>query len=309
MGVPLSPHLPPLSALELLVDVARTSSIGAAARLHGISQQAASERLRSIESQVGLALVVRGPRGSSLTPAGRVMVEWAVRLLDVAGEIDAALDTLRAGRDRALHVAASMTVAEHLLPRWLVLLRQRQLTAGQEPTAVSLEATNSRTVLEEVLDGRADIGFVEGSTAPGVRSLEIGTDDLVVVTAPGHPWTRRRRPVTAAELAATALTSREEGSGTRGVLEDALAAAGLEPAAPAVELTTSTAVREAVRAGSPPAVLSRLTVGADVAAGALAVVPVPDLDLRRTLRAVWTGSARPPAGAVRDLLAVATAAE
>ena len=88
--MPLSPHLPPLSALELLVDVARTSSIGAAARTHGISQQAASERLRSIEAQVGLSLVVRGPRGSSLTPAGTVMVEWAARLLDVAGEIDAA---------------------------------------------------------------------------------------------------------------------------------------------------------------------------------------------------------------------------
>lgn len=309
--MPLSPHLPPLSALELLVDVARTSSIGAAARTHGISQQAASERLRSIEAQVGLPLVVRSPRGSTLTPAGRVLVEWAVRLLDVAGEIDAALDTLRAGRDRALRVAASMTIAEHLLPRWLVLLRHRQLSAGQPPTAVSLEATNSRTVLEEVLAGGADIGFVEGSAAlgQGVRSLAIGTDDLVVVTAPTHPWTRRRRPVTAAELAATALTSREDGSGTRGVLEDALAAAGLTPVAPAVEFTTSTAVREAVRAGSPPAVLSRLTVTAEVAAGTLSVVPVPDLDLRRTLRAVWTGSARPPAGAVRDLLAVATAPE
>lgn len=308
--MPLSPHLPSLTALELVVDVARTSSIGAAARLHGISQQAASERLRSIEAQVGVPLVVRGPRGSTLTPAGTVVVEWAARLLDVAGEIDAAIDTLRADRTRALHVAASMTIAEHLLPRWLVLLRQRQTAAGQTPTAVSLEATNSRAVLAEVLDSRADVGFVEGSTAPvGVRSLELRADELLVVVAPDHPWARRRRPLAAAELAATALTAREEGSGTRGVLEAALEEAGLAAVAPAVELTTSTAVREAVRAGSPPAVLSRLTVQADVATGRLVVVPLDDLDLHRMLRAVWVGSALPPAGAVRELLAVATAAE
>ena len=308
--MPLSPHLPSLTALELVVDVARTSSIGAAARLHGISQQAASERLRSIEAQVGVPLVVRGPRGSTLTPAGTVVVEWAARLLDVAGEIDAAIDTLRADRTRALHIAASMTIAEHLLPRWLVLLRQRQTAAAQTPTAVSLEATNSRAVLAEVLDSRADVGFVEGSTAPvGVRSLELRADELLVVVAPDHPWARRRRPLSPAELAATALTAREEGSGTRGVLEAALGEAGLAAVAPAVELTTSTAVREAVRAGSPPAVLSRLTVQADVATGRLVVVPLDGLDLHRMLRAVWVGSALPPAGAVRELLAVATSAE
>ena len=86
--MPLSPHLPSLTALELLLDVARTGSIGAAARQHGISQQSASERLRSMEAQVGAPLVVRGPRGSSLTPAGTVLVEWAARLVETAAEID-----------------------------------------------------------------------------------------------------------------------------------------------------------------------------------------------------------------------------
>lgn len=67
-------------------------------------------------------------------------------------------------------------------------------------------------------------------------------------------------------------------------------------------MSTSAAVRNAVLAGSAPAVLSRLAVSDDLATGRLRVVPVSDLSLRRDLRAVWLGGRTPPAGAVRDLL-------
>ena len=304
--MPLSPHLPELSALELLVDTARTGSIGAAARIHGISQQAASARLRGVEALVGAPLLLRSPRGSRLTEAGTVLVEWAARLVDVAAEVDQGIATLRADRSERLRVAASMTVAEHLLPRWLITVRARQQAAGRPPTAVTLTATNSDRVAEAVRSGEADLGFVEGPAVPaGLRSQDVARDELVVLVAANHPWRRRRSPLTAGELAATALVAREEGSGTRRVLEAALAAQGLQLAAPAVELTTSTAVREAVRAGSAPAVLSRLAAEGDLGAGRLAAVPVADLDLSRDLRAVWVGSSSPPAGAARDLLAVA----
>ena len=305
-GVPLGPHLPELSALELLVDTARTGSIGAAARLHGITQQAASARLRGVEAQVGAPLLLRSPRGSSLTAAGTLLVEWAARLLDVAAEVDQGIAALRADRSERLRVAASMTVAEHLLPRWLITVRDRQRTAGRTPTAVTLTATNSERVVDAVRAGAADLGFVEGPDVPaGLHAEDVARDELVVVVAAGHPWTRRRAPLGARELAATPLVAREEGSGTRRVLEAALAARGLELADPAVELTTSTAVREAVRAGSAPAVLSRLAAEGDLGAGRLVAVPLADLDLSRRLRAVWVGAPAPPAGAARDLLAIA----
>jgi DNA-binding transcriptional LysR family regulator len=101
---------------------------------------------------------------------------------------------------------------------------------------------------------------------------------------------------------------REEGSGTRQALHAALTAClgrGTQLAAPALRLSTTTAVRQAVRAGAGPAVLSLLAVRENVAAGLLAVIPVPDLDLGRRLRAVWAGGTQPPAGPARDLMAVA----
>lgn len=297
--------VPDLASLRLLLDVGRHGSIGSAAREAGISQQAASERLRGLEAQTGLTLLQRGPRGSRLTPTGVVVSEWAARLVELSDEIGTALDGLRGERSRDLAVWASMTVADGLVPRWLVQLRQRQHREGLDPTSVSLTAANSRQVEEAVRSGTADLGFVEGVDAPArLRSVTVADDELVLVVAHGDPLSRRRRPLTADEVAGLALTAREPGSGTREVVEQALSERGLAPAPAVAELTTATSVREAVLAGGAPAFLSRRVVQRDLDAGLLAVVPT-ELSLRRFFRAVWVGAGRPPRGSVRDLVAIA----
>jgi molybdate transport repressor ModE-like protein len=292
--------LPDLPSLRLLAAVAELGSIGSAGRAAGMSQQSASERLRAIESQVGLVLVQRATSGSTLTSAGRLVVEWSRPLLEQADEVEAALRTLREERSRELHVHASMTTAEYLLPRWLVRLRR------ERDTAASLHATNTHAVLEAVRAGQADLGFIEGpADLSGLASRVVGTDTLVLVAEPTDPWARRRKPLAPSELARRGLTSREPGSGTRQVVEDAFRAAGATPPRPEVELTTTAAVLAAVRAGSPPAFLSDRAVGHDLESGRLVPVATADLDLRRDFTAVWVGSARPPAGPVRDLLGIA----
>jgi DNA-binding transcriptional LysR family regulator len=299
-------RVPDLAALRLLVGVARHGSIGGTARASSITQQAASERLRAVEAQVGLTLLQRGSRGSELTPAGVVVVEWAARLLELADEIDHAIDGLRADRNRDLVVWSSMTIAESLLPRWLVALRQRQEAEGRTPTTVSLTAANSTHVVEAVRDGVAHVGFVEGVDAPPeLRARTVARDELVLVVAAGTPLGRRRTPLTPDEVAGIALTSRERGSGTREVVERALAKHGLAMADALVELTTATAVREAVLAGSGPAFLSRRVVARDLSSGHLSVVRTSGLELTRSFRAVWVGSREPAAGPVRELVGVA----
>lgn len=135
----------------------------------------------------------------------------------------------------------------------------------------------------------------------------IGHDRLVLVVPPSHPWASRRTPVPPTRLAGTALVTRELGSGTREALAVALhAAVGTAPAAPALELSTTAAVRAAVLAGAGPAVLSNLVVADDLAAGRLRSVGVAELDLTRSLRAIWMGARTPPAGPVRDLIAIAS---
>ncbi|MFD8807332.1 LysR family transcriptional regulator [Streptomyces sp. NPDC059597] len=293
--VPLAHRVPDLGALELLLAVARLGSLGAAARELGITQPAASSRLRSMERQLGVALVDRSPRGSRLTDAGALVTDWARRVVEAAEAFDAGARALRDRRDSRLRVAASMTIAEYLLPGWLLALH-----AGRPGTAVSLLAGNSARVAELLLAGEADLGFVEGLTVPtALDSAVVARDRLVVVTAPTHPWARRSRPLAPEELAATPLILRERGSGTRQVLDAALG--GL--ARPLIELSSTTAVKAAAVGGAGPSVLSELAVGEELATRRLVGVPVAGLALRRELRAVWPVGHR-PTGPARELLAL-----
>lgn len=305
--MPLSSHVPDLAALELLLDVAHTGSIGSAARVHGITQQAASARLRRLEAQVGLTVLDRHPTGATLTDAGRALTAWAGRVVGAATELDDAVAALRRAGTARLRLAASMTIAEHLLPRWLVTLRAGT-PSGQQPPTVTLTATNSDGVIELVREHEIDLGFIEGPRVPaGVRRRVIGTDQLVLVVAPQHPWATRRRPITARLLADTALVAREHGSGTRSFLETALHCAlgpDAQLAPPAMEFATATSVKEAVRANLGPAVLSTLAVEAELRERRLIAVSLEGLPLVRRLHAVWSGGTRLPPGPARDLLAV-----
>jgi DNA-binding transcriptional LysR family regulator len=158
-----------------------------------------------------------------------------------------------------------------------------------------------------VTDGTADLGFIEGPRPPrSLRSRVIGHDRLAIVVPPGHPWARRRGPVSAAELAATPLVRREDGSGTSQTLTVALAAAiGADSvqAPAALSVSSTSAVRAAVLAGAAPAVITGLAVADDLATGRLNRIEIPELDLNRPLRAIWNGSANPPAGPARELVA------
>lgn len=295
----VSPRVPDLDSLSLLLEIAMAGSFGRAAAAHGISQPAVSARVRTMESLVGVPLVERTARGSTLTPAGVLVAGWARDVLGAAEILDAGITSLRSTSEQRLRVAASMTVAEHLLPRWLV-----RLAADRPLTTVSLEAMNSHQVERAVLAGRVDLGFVEGpEVGEGLVDEVVAQDRLVVVVAPGHPWTRRRR-VDAAELAATRLVQREPTSGTRAALEAALAAYA-PMAAPVLELSTTSAVSAAAAAGAGPAVLSRLAVVDDLDRGRLVEVATHGVDLTRLLRAVWVIGHRPSPPA-QDLLGIAT---
>lgn len=303
----LSPRIPELSALEMLATVHDLGSFSAAGKHLGLSQQAVSSRMRSLESQLGSALLTRSPRGSTLTETGALVAGWAAEVLAAAERLDAGIASLRSDAARQLKVAASQTIAEHLLPLWLVALRRQQESLGLVPTVVELTVNNSEATVALVRSGQAALGFIETPhLPPDLSAAAVQVDDMVLVVAPEHPWARRRSPVTVEELAATALVTREAGSGTRDALEHLLTGAGAPTLiAPLVELSTTAAVRSAIAAGTAPGVLSALAVRDDIALHRLVAVPVRGLRLRRTLTALWQSGATPAPGPARDLATIA----
>ena len=213
---------PDLETLALLVAVAEEGSIGRVAAQSGLSQPSVSRRLAGLERRLGVRLLSRSTSGSELTPEGQLVVDWAADLLDSAETFTRSVASLRAEHREGLHVAASLTVAEYLMPAWLVALQGRM-----PQVRVSLAVANSTEVVERVRHHAVDLGFLESPTVPrDLARHRVGEDTLVVVVAPGHPWARRRA-VSAAELSDGAALVREPGSGTRETLEQALERHGL----------------------------------------------------------------------------------
>ncbi len=295
--MPLVEPVPDVRSLDLLTSVAELGSIRRAAAAHHISQPAASMRLRSLERVLGLDLLDRSGGRARLTATGQAVVHWSGTVLDGMRELLLGTAAVRSEGRATLRIAASMTVADYLVPSWLNRLR------GSDPdVAVSLRMGNSEQVADIMRVGGADLGFTEGpDEPPELRTEVVAGDDLVVVVGPSHPWAGRRRPLSAADIAATPLVVRERGSGTREVLERALAQSGFA-ATPLVELASTTAIKSAVATGSGPGVLSRLAVAPEVADGRLVIVGTTGISLEREIRAVWSAD-RPPTGAARRLLA------
>lgn len=299
----LQPGTPDLEVLDVLVSVAETGSLGAAARRHGISQPAASMRISALERRLRLVLLDRGPTGSRLTAAGAAVVALARPMLDAARSFVDGVAALHVHDVQRLRVVASMTIADYRIPLWL-----NELRVIHPEVTVSLEVANTRRVVESVRGGDADLGFVEGPHSPrGLASRVIGVDELVVVVAPTHPFARRRRPVTLRELATTPLLMREPGSGTRETVWEMLSAV-CQPAPPAAELGSAAAIVAAAVSGSAPAVLSRLIAARELADGDLIELAMPDpVTLTRKFRAVWRRDS-PPSGAADALVRLAGSA-
>jgi len=305
---------PDLATLELLVALADEGSLSAAARRCGVAQPNASRSIARLERGLGLSLIHRATTGARVTTDGLLVVEWARATLEAARALETGVAALRARTQAPLVVMASQTVAEHLLPGWIAGWQHAAGGAGAggasphdpslgETRGISVAVGNTTEVLAAARGGEVDLGFIEGPGAPpGLNSVVVAHDDLVLVVAPQHPWATRSR-VRAEELAATPLVARESGSGTRVALRRALAP--LDVAPPALELASNAAVRVSAAAGTAPAVLSRLAVDDALRAGTLVEVDVEGADLTRNLRAVWAGPRRLTNPAAAALLATA----
>lgn len=284
-----------LEDLRLLVLVDELGSLSAAARALGVSQPAATTRLRRLETRHQISLVRRAPQGSSLTEDGRAVCAWARQVLREASVLESGLVALSRRRRGDLAVAASLTVAEQLMPQWLVDVRE-----AHPDTHVSLTVVNSAEVHSAVLDGRATVGFVETpGRLSGTHARVVGRDRLLVLVPPGHPWTRAREPISRETLRSATFVLREPGSGTRVTFTRAL---GIEPGV-ALEAGSSAAVLASAAGGIGPGVVSELSAADYVQSGRLVEVPVA-VDLRRSLRAVWRSGTR-LRGAAETLVEIA----
>ncbi|MDO6415174.1 LysR substrate-binding domain-containing protein [Sphingomonas sp. BIUV-7] len=253
--------------LRIFVAVAEHEHVTRAAAILNLTQSAASGAIAALEARHGVPLFHRVGRGIRLTEAGRMFLDEARAVLARAAQAEEALADYAGLQRGALKLVASQTIASYWLPSRLASFHARF-----PQIAVDLAIDNTEGAARRVLDGGADLGFVEGVIdEPALAHWTVARDRLALVgTAPAtdidDEWLRAARWIV-----------REQGSGTRSSFETVLRDRGIDPAALTIGMTlpSNEAVRTAVEAGAGVAVLSALVVARAVAAGDLHELPLP----------------------------------
>jgi DNA-binding transcriptional LysR family regulator len=256
---PLSRLRYSLKQLEVFVAIAQGGSARSAADRVARSQSAASSALAELEGTLGVLLFDRIGRRLVLNENGRALLPGALALLDHAAELQALFTDEHAA---PLRVAASFTIGEYLLPD--LIASWQALHAG---SLVRLAIANTSEVIAAVINMDADLGFIEGpQTHPDLRVKTWLDDELVVVTAPGHPLAKGK--VSKAQLAGATWILRELGSGTRQASDEWLIN-HLGHVNVGFELGSTEAIKRLAAAGTGVACVSRRVVADELASGRL----------------------------------------
>jgi DNA-binding transcriptional LysR family regulator len=256
-----------LEQLRIFVEVAERQHLTQAAAALFLTPSAVSSSIKVLEERYGTPLFDRVGRRIETNDAGRMFLVEARRTLASARATELALAEMGSLQRGSLAIHASQTIASYWLPPLLVRFRQ-----AFPAIALELAMDNTENVAEAVMQGRADLGFVEGGVDEGRLALTpVGEDRLVIVVGPRHPWADGR-PLDKDDMLGARWIMREAGSGTRSAFEAALAALGVPPEAlvVALALPSNEAVRSAVMAGAFAGALSELVVAPHLQAGLLA---------------------------------------
>ena len=269
-----------INHLAVFHAVAEAGGVTAGAERLQISQPAVSKQVKELEAALRVALFERAGRGLRLTEPGRVLAGYARTLFALESEAERAVGQLRAVERGTLLVGASTTIGSYLLPVVLGTFYRRH-----PGVRVHVEVGNTERVHRDLLEYRLDVGLTEGLIPGGGLTCEVfARDELVGIVAPGHAILGREQ-VRAKDLAGLPFVLREPGSGTRAVIERALGELGLR-VAEVMSLGSTEAIKRVVASGVGAAIVSRLAVMTEEAAGTLAVVTLSDLKIPRPLHRV-----------------------
>lgn len=249
-----------------------------AAKLH-ISQSAVSQQISALEDELGVMLFERIGRRTFLTPAGKMLVDEAGKVLAAVERAGEAVRAFGAGDVDRVRLGASTTPGVYIVPAALGAFR-----TALPFVELSFRIANSAEIEQALVHNELDLGVVgEDIAHEELFQVAIGEDEIIAVTAPALAARRRLR---ASELEKLPLLARETGSATRRYVDAGLAKIGLE-LKPAFELPSPEALVRAAAAGLGLAFVSRHVAVSDLAAKRLVAVRIDGLHLVRPITAAY----------------------
>lgn len=259
--------------------VVEEGSISQAARIAYISQPAVTRQIRQLEDYYGVSLFDRSDGKMTVSKAGKALYPYAKTIVNDFKSSEEAIQQLTGKMEPHLKIGASFTIGEYLLPE--ILGRFKQLHPHLKLT---LQIGNTPAMLEALDGNHIHLALVEGVVEN--QRLEVkkfAEDRLILVCSSQHPW-KGQAEVTVNDFLHEQMLWREESSGTRKIVEEALRRFGvLERIENYMELGSTQAIKGAVEANLGIGILPKRAVKKELRSNTLHEVSVRQLELKRDL--------------------------
>jgi DNA-binding transcriptional LysR family regulator len=292
-----------LVQVEGFLEVARRGSVSRAAEALFITQPTLTARLHGLERELGTPLFLRTPHGMRLTDAGKAWVPYAERALRALVEGRDALEQVMSASAGHLMIAAAPAVSTYVLPQLL-----EKFVAAHPRVEVSVRTGHSEDVVELVLRDEVQLGLGRAIRHPDLELRPFHTEELVLVCAPDHPFTKRRT-VTMAEVAGQKLIMFDRTSSYYEITQAAFVSAGAMLRG-LMELDSIEAAKKMVERGLGVALLPRTAVAREVEGHTLSLVRMKDAPpMHNSIVAYRRSDAGKPEGIVAAFLALLTTNE
>ncbi|MFC5652128.1 selenium metabolism-associated LysR family transcriptional regulator [Paenibacillus solisilvae] len=284
--------------LHIFYTVAEKGSFSAAAQALHMTQPAVTMQVQSLEDYFGTKLLQRSTKRIELTEAGRALMPFAQRSIDLIRDTDSQMSKFTKQLKGRLQLGASLTIGEYILPRLLGPF-------GQEfpHISISMKVMNTAQIMEEILNHQLNFGLIEAPVNhPDMHMEAVMSDELRLIVGKSHPLAERKK-VDLEDVLDYPFVLREQGSGTRLVMEEQLKKKHINPGDLKIimELGSTGAVKSAVEAGLGISFVSESSVKHEIALGLIHLIPLCDVQFKRQFYSIYLKSALLPISAVTFL--------
>ena len=266
--------------LRLIAEVARTESVTRAADRLNVTQSAVSHQLREIQDRLGTPLFVRSGRRMVPTPAGRLLVDAAAKVLESISEVEVRVSQLARNAGGELRLASHCYTGYHWLPALVGGLRHRY-----PETAIRISPEFTLNPIAALLDAQIDLAIVnEDPRDKRLRVRELFEDEYVAVVHRGHPWAGRAF-VTPEALAVEPLYLYSRSLADNFVVKHVMRPAALDLQR-VTYLQLTEGIIEMVKAGIGTSVLPKWSIAGALASGDVKAIRITKGGVYRTWYAV-----------------------
>lgn len=270
--------------LKVFASAAKNLNFSKCAEQMHISQPAVSKHISELENHFGVSLFKRGNTGVSLTKAGKILLSFSEKLIEQYRIMEYEMGLQKGAVTGSLNIGASTTVAQYFLPPILAGFMERF-----DGVRISVKSGNSENVEKWLSDGIIDMGFVENAGKKNGLHYEHMADDELVLAAKSHGRYAQTDSVTLDCLKSVPLVLRENGSGTREIIETCLASRGirLQDMNIAIELDSTQAIKSFISESDCAAIVSVIAIREELFSGQLKIIDIDGFEMKRGFASVF----------------------